>query len=130
MNEFLPVPHETVRDNALDYGRSPSSPATISPVDIDTWKAEVSPTFKHYFTERYHALKRDYEKLVLEYNINKYVYESEINFKPSIGEIYHLYTRSTGTRFLSLVAPNTTVWGGYMGSFRLTAQYAWERVEI
>jgi hypothetical protein len=128
IEELTPVPYETVRDNALHYGRSPSAPASISPVDIDQWKAEVSPTFKNYFTERYNALVRDYEELVEEFNLNKLVYESEINFKPVIGEIYHLYTRSNMTRFLSLVHPSTTYWSGYLGSFRLTTQYAWERV--
>jgi hypothetical protein len=116
IEELTPVPYETVRDNALHYGRSPSAPASISPVDIDQWKAEVSPTFKNYFTERYNALVRDYEELVEEFNLNKLV------------EIYHLYTRSNMTRFLSLVHPSTTYWSGYLGSFRLTTQYAWERV--
>lgn len=114
--------------NALTYGIEPNAPATIRPTDIDEWKATVSPTFKHYFQERYDELVREYEKLVEEYSINKLVYESTISFEPLIGEIYFLYQKNDGTRFLSLVSPETAFWSGFLGKYRLRSQYTWERV--
>jgi hypothetical protein len=117
---------DEARPNALTYGITPSAPASISPVDIDKWKATISPTFKHYFTEEYNELVRKYEKLVRQYEINKLVYESEINFKPDIGKTYYLYQNKNGIRFLSMVEPEFAFWGGFLGKFKLNSQYAWE----
>lgn len=113
--------------NALTYGIVPSAPASLKPVDIDTWKATVSPTFKNYFTEEYNDIVRQYEQLIEKYHINKMIYESHIGFEPVIGHVYHLYQRSNGERFLSLVEPQQTFWN-HIGSYRLTAQYSWEGV--
>jgi hypothetical protein len=119
---------ENKNPNALTYGITPNAPATIHPVDVDTWKAEVSPTFKHYFKERYDVVVQDYEKLVREYSINKMLYESSISFKPNIGDTYYLYKKQNGSAFISLVNPAQAFWGGYVGTFKLNAQYAWEEV--
>ena len=113
--------------NALTYGIVPSAPASLKPVDIDTWKATVSPTFKNYFTEEYNDIVRQYEQLKEKYHINKMIYESQIAFEPVIGHVYHLYQRSNGERFLSLVEPQQTFWN-YIGSYRLTVQYSWEKI--
>jgi hypothetical protein len=119
---------ENKNPNALTYGITPSTPATIHPVDIDSWRAEVSPTFKHYFKERYDEIVREYENLVKEYNINRMLYESTLSFKPNIGDTYYLYRKDDGTAFLSLVNPTHAFWKGYIGAFKLNAQYAWEEV--
>ena len=113
--------------NALTYGIVPSAPSSLKPVDIDTWKATISPTFKNYFTEEYNSLVRQYESLVRKYEINKLVYESKISFEPVIGNIYHLYQKNNGERFLSLVNPEHTFWN-HVGSYRLSAQFSWEEV--
>jgi len=113
--------------NALTYGTVPSAPASLKPVDIDTWKATISPTFRAYFTEEYNNLVRQYEELIKKYEINKMVYESHIGFEPAIGHVYHLYQRSTGDRFLSLIDPKYVSWN-CLGSFRLSTQYAWEEI--
>ena len=114
--------------NALTYGISPSAPASIHPVDIEKWKNEVKPTFKHYFTERYNELVKQYEQLVKDYHINKMLYESEIKFEPIIGQTYYLYKRASGSTFITIVAPGQAFWGGYIGAFKFNAQYAWEEV--
>ena len=118
----------TTGSAALTYGTTPNAPASIKPVDIDSWKGRIEPEFKKYFQERYNDLIRQYEELVDEYNINKLVYESDINFKPLIGHTYHLYERENGTRFISILSHSETKWEGYLGSFRLKSQYTWERV--
>ncbi len=119
---------DTLRDNALTYGRTPSSPASISPVDIDKWKATVEPTFKHYFTEKYDAIAKEYEQLLREYQVNKLLYESAMGFQPIIGNIYYLYTKKDNTTFISLVEPSHAFWSGYVGAFKLNAQYTWVEV--
>lgn len=113
------------RDNALSYGRTPSSPANLTPEDIRGWINTVEPTFGHYFREKYDRLKDDWETLVKEYHWNKAVYEAEISFKPKIGKTYHLYERTNGTYFLSLLSHKETNWEGYMGSFKLTPEHSW-----
>ncbi len=119
---------EKKNPNALTYGITPSAPASIKPVDIEKWKAVVSPTFKHYFTERYNELVKEYEELVRDYQINQMLYESSIGFKPIIGETYYLYKKENGTAFISIVSPDQAFWGGYVGAFKFNAQYAWEEV--
>ncbi len=114
--------------NALAYGISSSAPASISPIDIEKWKGNIAPTLRNYFTEEYNDLVRQYETLVKKYNINKMIYESHVGFEPVIGHIYYLYQKTNGQRFLSLVPPETTFWN-YVGSYRLTAQYAWEDMQ-
>ena len=119
---------DTVRDNALTYGCTPSSPASISPVDIGTWKATVEPTFKHYFTEKYDTLVREYEQLFREYQVNKVLYESAVGFQPIIGTTYYLYKKRDNTAFISMVEPSHAFWSGYVGAFKLNAQYTWVEV--
>ena len=114
--------------NALTYGITPSAPASIQPVDIDQWKGKVAPTFKHYFTERYNELVRQYEELVKDYQINKMLYESSLGFEPIIGQTYYLYRKDNGTSFISLVEPDKVFWEGYVGAYKFNAQYAWEEV--
>lgn len=118
----------TTGSNALTHGITPNAPASIKPVDIESWKGKIEPEFKHYFQEKYNALIRQYEELVDEFNINKLVYESNINFKPLIGHVYYLYEREDGKRFISLLSQKETRWEGYVGAFRLKTQYTWERI--
>lgn len=122
----LPKPIEDgKRDNTLSYGRTPSSPASITPEDIQKWIKTVEPTFAHYFKEKYERLKNDWEELVKEYYWNKAVYEAEINITPVIGRTYYLYERKNGKYFLSLLSYEETRWEGYMGSFKLTPEHSW-----
>jgi hypothetical protein len=115
--------------NSLPYGIVPSAPASLYPVDIDKWKARTAPEFKHYFNEKYNELMKQYNLLVEEYYINKLMYESDINFEPIIGKTYYLYERNNGARFISMLAHNYTKWNGYLGAYRLKAQFSWEKVE-
>ena len=92
-----------------------------------------TPTCSTYqlpgFEEKYNHLVRQYEELVDEYNINKLVYESDINFKPLIGNVYYLYEKEDGRRFISILSFNETRWAGYLGAFRLKTQYTWEKID-
>lgn len=62
------------------------------------------------------------------------IYESSLNFKPQIGQTYHLYQRKDDSYLLSMVSPNE--WGGGSGPFKsfissvkLLADHTWMQVE-
>ena len=61
--------------------------------------------------------------------ISERIYQCEMNFKPLIGHVYHLYTRHDGTEFLSMIGP--TEWGRsrpveHQASVKLLADHTWE----
>jgi hypothetical protein len=116
--------------SGLDYGVVPGAPASISREDIATWKARVSPDVAHYFVERYEELQREYQLLVDSYELNRLVYNSQINFEPILGQTYYLYEKSSTHRFLSLISPHHTFWSGFLCAVRLTTSYTWERVPL
>ncbi len=126
-----PLCGEQFRENALTYGRTPSSPATIRPAEIEKWRKQVSPTFRHYIQKQYDEIVEQYQALVEQYELNKMIYESDMSFEPVMGQVYHLYEDRNGGRFLSLVSPeDKPFWGGYIGSYKLNSQYAWEPHEL
>lgn len=116
--------------SALEYGITPSAPATISRPDIAKWKSRVSPDVANYFVERAEELQREYQTLVESYELNRLVYNSQINFEPVIGQIYYVYEKSPDERVLSLVSPRHTFWSGFVCAVRLTTPYTWERVSL
>jgi hypothetical protein len=59
-----------------------------------------------------------------EYEWNELVYSAKFSFEPVIGEIYHLYTSSDGTHFLSLIGPDE--WKKeHIGTFKLNSDKKW-----
>ena len=61
--------------------------------------------------------------------ISERIYLSEMNFKPLIGHTYHLYTRSNGTEFLSMIGPDE--WGRsapviFPATIKLLADHTWD----
>ena len=69
------------KPNLLPYGSNIGAPA-IKPTDISSWKDEKVITTNHYFSSRYDEIKKDYLKLMEEYEWNTLVYNSEFRFKP------------------------------------------------
>lgn len=112
--------------SGLDYALDSSAPP-ISRDDIAVWKTRVTPDTAHHFLERYQELRTAYDALLTEYERNRLVYNSEINFTPVVGQTYYLYERPQ-KRFLSLIAPEHSGWSGFLGAFRLNTSYVWELV--
>lgn len=60
------------------------------------------------------------------------IYEAKLNFKPQIGQVYHLYEKKDCTHILSLVAPQE--WGAsgpfkqFVSSVKLLADHTWVEV--
>lgn len=64
--------------------------------------------------------------------ISEQIYRSEMNFKPLIGHVYHLYQRSDDSFVLSMISPKE--WGKSMpytftASVKLLADHTWEILE-
>tara|TARA_A100001515_G_scaffold139117_1_gene133424 strand:+ start:440 stop:808 length:369 start_codon:yes stop_codon:yes gene_type:complete len=92
--------------------------------ELDNWKPEQATQVKNHFTERFKELKKAYDELIEEFNWNKIIFESEINFTPVMGKTYYLY--ETDRRFLSLISPEE--WGkdmNYIGAFKQDSRQKW-----
>lgn len=111
----------------LPYGSNISAPKIVVE-DISLWKAEKINKTNSYFQTRYNEIKEEYRKLIEEFEWNKLVYESNYNFTPIKGEIYHLYQRENGSLFLSLIEPQ--YWQQiFIGSFKLDSNDKWIKTE-
>jgi hypothetical protein len=77
-------------------------------------------------------LARQAQELKKRKELSLMIYESKLNFKPQIGQIYHLYEKQDGIHLLSLVAPSE--WGkilpfkSYVSSVKLLADHTWVEV--
>ena len=115
------------KPNLLPYGSNIGAPA-IKPTDISSWKDEKVITTNHYFSSRYDEIKKDYLKLMEEYEWNTLVYNSEFRFKPIMGKVYFLYQKDDGKLFLSLIEPNE--WDKiFIGAFKLKSDNRWEKTD-
>ena len=112
----------------LTYGSNIGAPL-IKLEDVKGWKQNQASTVNKHFEKRYEELREEFKKLIEEANWNELVYKSQYNFRPVIGEIYHLYLREDGSTFLSLIDPNS--WNkNYIGSFELDSKEKWKKISI
>lgn len=89
----------------------------------DLRKAERS------FKVEYNRIIEQARELALEAEINSLVYNSEFNFEPLVGDIYHLYKRRNGVHFLSLIGPEEGLRQEYIGSYMLDEKRVWKKIE-
>ena len=122
-----------VADKALkEYGVSTLDPV-IKPTDTTEFKNKSARSFEKTLNSKMEELKREYDKLVEDYNINKLVLDSEIRIEPKQGNIYHLYQRENENRFLSILSPED--WGNtlrdfvHLASVRLNSENQWEHTQ-
>ena len=115
-----------------EYGVSTLDPV-IKPTDTTEFKNKSARSFEKTLTSKMEELKREYDKLVEDYNINKLVLDSEIRIEPKQGNIYHLYQRENENRFLSILSPED--WGNaprefvHLASVRLNSENQWEHTQ-
>ena len=115
------------KPNLLPYGSNVGAPS-IKPTDISSWKEQKVVTTNHYFSSRYDEIKKDYLKLMEEYEWNTLVYNAEFRFKPVMGKVYFLYQKDDGKLFLSLIEPNE--WDKiFIGAFKLISDNRWEKID-
>ena len=115
------------KPNILPYGSNVGAPS-IKPTDISSWKEQKVVTTNHYFSSRFDEIKKDYLKLMEEYEWNTLVYNADFKFKPVMGKVYFLYQKDDGKLFLSLIEPNE--WDKiFIGAFKLISDNRWEKTD-
>ena len=119
---------DNVSDNPglLPYGSNVGAPAIVV-TNIEHWKEPRVISVNQQFEDKFLELKKEYEKLVDEYQWNDLVYKSKFSFEPVIGKIYHLYYGVDEKIFLSLISPNE--WNKkFIGSFKYNHDNKWVKI--
>lgn len=126
MSDGLDGRDDLSKPNLLPYGIVPQAPAITLP-NVDLFKKNKSQTVRTHFEARFKEIKRQYEEMMQEIQINDLIYSAKYNFVPIVGKTYHLYKGMDGY-ILSLIEPER--WGKYqfIGSFRLATTDIWEQV--
>ena len=117
------------KKNLLKYAGEISSPV-INQDDIKKWESDAVKTVNDHFSQRFNEIKKEYSKLIEEFQWNDFVYKSNYSFKPIQGKIYHLYQRDDEKKslFLSLISPKE--WNMlFIGSFKLLSNNKWEKID-
>jgi len=114
----------------LPYGTGVGAPSIASTNGLATWKSNSIGSFNHMFSDKIERIKKEYQALVDEYSTNEKLFSAAMGFEPVIGTVYHLYARENSQEeFLSLIPPNT--WSKkHLGSFKLTADKIWKKVNL
>ncbi|PSN53872.1 Uncharacterized protein C0J52_02422 [Blattella germanica] len=78
--------------------------------------------------EQIHYLQQQAQRVLLEAKQSTDLNHAACNFQKRPGQIYHLYERSSGQRYFSMLSPED--WGGsqphlYIGAYRLEQDYSW-----
>ncbi|KQC28948.1 DUF2452 domain-containing protein [Flagellimonas eckloniae] len=108
------------------YATSVGAPV-ITATDTIAWKNRSINKVNHKIEARYLELKAEYDKMLLEFELNKLIFNAKFNFEPIIGQIYHLYKKENDETFLSIIAPEQCRFNA-MGSFYLNADQIWEKI--
>lgn len=108
------------------YATSVGAPV-ITATDTIAWKNRSINKVNHKIEARYLELKAEYDKMLLEFELNKLIFNAKFNFEPIIGQVYHLYKKENDETFLSIIAPEQCRFNA-MGSFYLNADQIWKKI--
>nr|WP_299068594.1 DUF2452 domain-containing protein [uncultured Allomuricauda sp.] len=108
------------------YATSVGAPV-ITATDTIAWKNRSINKVNHKIEARYLELKAEYDKMLLEFELNKLIFNAKFNFEPIVGQVYHLYKKENDETFLSIIAPEQCRFNA-MGSFYLNADQIWEKI--
>jgi hypothetical protein len=108
------------------YATSVGAPV-ITTTDTVGWKNRSINKINHKVETKYLELKTEYDKMMLEFEYNKLIFNAKFTFEPIIGEVYHLYKRDNDETFLSIIAPEQCNFNA-LGSFYLNADQIWEKI--
>lgn len=111
----------------LTYGSNLGAPA-IKLDNVAGWKASNIQTVNQEFETRYNELMEEARKLKQEYEWNDLIYSKvQYSFQPTLGQVYHLYSREDRSLFLSIIDPKS--WNmQYVGSFKLDSSNKWIKI--
>lgn len=118
---------KTKKLNLLNYPSSLGSPK------IDTSELEISKhqevhKMNHFFKGKFEELVKEYENLLLDFELNKKILSSDYKFIPSVGQVCYLYERKDGSFFLSIIEP--TQWKKKLVCIvKYNSNYKWDLIE-
>ena len=98
----------------------------FEPENISLFKIEKTSKIKKHYSSKFEEMTREYEKLMLEIQMNERLYMASHNFEPTSGEIYHLYKKESGEEFLSLISPEQWKKFEFIGSYKFLSDGRWE----
>lgn len=126
MSNDLDGKDDLSKPNLLPYGIVPQAPAIQLP-NVALFKKNKGQTVRQHYETRFEEIKRQYEVMLKEIQINDLIYSAKYSFVPIVGKIYYLYIGIDGY-ILSLIEPER--WGKYqfVGAFRLATNDIWEEV--
>lgn len=119
---------DNVADNPglLPYGSNVGAPA-IKVENINSWKSTNVHKVNKIYQDKFKELQDEYNEMMEEFFWNDLIYSSEFNFKPVVGETYHLYKKNDGKFFLSLIEPSQ--WKlKFVGSFKFNNENKWIKI--
>ncbi len=110
----------------LTYGSNNGAPA-IRLDDVSGWKQNQANKANKVFTKKFEEIKDEFAHLIDEVKWNEFVYSTNYNFIPVMGETYYVYERKDGSIFLSLISP--TEWNmKCLGSTKLDSNNKWIKI--
>lgn len=111
----------------LPYPASTLSPRIV-PTDLSSFKSRGISEVERDLQQKLVEIRESYLAAIDHFNWNKLVYESEIQFEPVVGEVYHLY-ETRGRRVLSMIGPEE--WSmTHLATLRLNVDRQWQVEEI
>ncbi len=99
----------------------------IEPQDLTSFKKHGLNKVDRVVKKRFDEIVKEAETLQNSILLQQEVYSSKYNFEPIIGEIYHLYENSDGSKTLSLIGP--TEWSkSFLYSVILNSDMTWTKL--
>lgn len=99
----------------------------IEPQDLTAFKKHGLNKVDRVVKKKFNELIKEAETLQNSIQLQQEVYESSYRFEPKIGEIYHLYENSDGSKTLSLIGP--TEWTKkHLYSVVLNSDMTWTKL--
>lgn len=125
MDELINI--DETSKSFLPYPTSTLSPKIV-PNDLTSFKSRGISQVERELSQKLTELREQYVEAIDQYNWNKLIYESKIQFEPVLGQVYHLY-EIHGEYILSMIDPSE--WHQkFVGSFRLNIDKQWESIEL
>ena len=110
----------------LPYASQASGPVIKIP-NVDAFKQKGVEKVSKQFQSELEELKGKIKDFVKTASDTQKVYTAKFKFEPLVGETYFLY-EGEQEDYLSLITPDQ--WNKkFLGAYRLSSEYKWERVE-
>ena len=117
-----------LKPNLLAYPHHVAAPK-ITEVDLSAFNRLQAHKVSKSLKKRAEEISVLVKNLQEDYALNLELYSATRSFEPVLGEVYHLYEKADGSKFLSLIAP--TEWAQkYLYSGTLNSDGTWSRIEL